>query len=133
MAERESSTIVITRRQLLRRAVAAYAGIAAAGVVAVACKGGPTALRCDDTTGVAPVDNATRKALEYVEVTPDPQKTCASCAQYVVPSIDGTCGGCKMFKGPVNPKGYCKSWVVQPAPQRSAQAPSRHTSGPVDG
>ena len=115
MSDRESNIVIISRRQLLRRAIVASAGVAAAGVLAAACKGGPTALRCDDTTGLAPVDTATRKALEYVEASPDPEKTCAACAQYTAPSVEGTCGGCKMFKGTVNPKGTCKSFAAKPA------------------
>jgi hypothetical protein len=115
MSDNELRIVFISRRQLLRRALATSAGIVGAGVLAAACKHAPAALRCDDTTGLAPVDTATRKALEYVDASPDPQKTCVSCAQFTAPSVDGTCGGCKMFKGTVNPKGFCKSWAAKVA------------------
>ena len=106
--------VLITRRTLLRRSLTLSVGVAAAAVLGAACKGTPKELVCTDTVGLPPVDIQTRKALEYVDKSPDPQKACASCAQYVGAPV-GSCAGCKMFKGPVNPKGYCKAWASKEA------------------
>ena len=112
MNDRDTRTLLISRRQLLWQAVAASVGVGAAGALIVGCK---KPLLCDDTTGLAEVDVSTRKALGYVEMSTDLQKTCSGCAQYTAAPSEGTCGGCKMFKGTVNPKGTCKGFVAKPA------------------
>jgi len=110
MNDREAQSPLISRRQLLRHAMAASVGVGAAGALIVGCK---KPLRCDDTTGLAQVDVSTRKALDYVDTSTDLNKTCAACAQYTAAPSEGTCGGCKMFKGTVNPKGTCKGWAAK--------------------
>src|SRR5437868_6604544 len=67
-----SDSKLVTRRQMLRKTVALSMAAAGLAAVAAACK--PKELHCDDTTGLAPVDIATRKALEYVDRTADPNK-----------------------------------------------------------
>ena len=93
-----------------RRAFLTKLGIgalAAGGVAALAAcgKGGaPTA--CPDPTGGS---NPTRTALKYVDVSPNPDKKCDNCAQYV--PGEG-CGKCKIFSdSPVAAGGYCDSWA----------------------
>ena len=108
-----SESKLVTRRQMLRKTVMLSMAAAGMAAVATACKGAPKELHCDDTTGLAPVDVATRKALEYVDKTADPAKDCVGCLQYVAAADDAHCGGCKMFKGSVNPKGYCKVWATK--------------------
>ncbi len=107
---------LVTRREMLRKSL--MISIVATGTAAlgIGCKSAPKELHCDDTTGQAPVDVATRKALEYVDKTADPNKDCVGCLQYVAAADDAHCGGCKMFKGPVNPKGYCKVWTTKVVP-----------------
>jgi hypothetical protein len=106
---------LVSRRQMLRKT--AMLSMAAMGVAAVgtACKSAPKDLQCNDTLGLAPVDIETRKALEYVDRTVDPKKDCTGCLQYVAAADDAHCGTCKMFKGSVNPKGYCKVWQSKTA------------------
>ena len=43
---------------------------------------------------------------------PSADKDCANCVQYVE-AAPNTCGGCKLVKGPINPKGYCLSWAAK--------------------
>jgi hypothetical protein len=105
---------LITRRDILRKSLtlSALAGVAAFGV---ACKNEPKEIHCDDTTGMAPADIETRKALAYQDKTADPNKMCQNCQQYVAPASAGACGTCKVLKGSVHPNGYCKSWAAKPA------------------
>ena len=42
-------------------------------------------------------------------------KTCTNCQQFVPAPAANACGTCKILKGPINPKGYCKSYVAKPA------------------
>ena len=104
---------LITRRDLLRRSVTLSVGAAGVAILASACKGAPKEMHCDDTTGLAPVDISTRKALEYVDRSTLPDKSCTNCAQLVPAANETTCAGCKMFKGGVHPKGYCKGWAAK--------------------
>jgi hypothetical protein len=105
-----SESSLISRRQLLRKSVTLALAAAGGAVLASACKGAVKEIHCDDTMGLPPLDIATRKALEYVDRSPDPQKVCTGCVQYIGAPDAASCGGCKMFKGPVNPSGYCKVW-----------------------
>ena len=102
---------------MLRTSVTLSVGVAAVALVGVACRGAAKELSCNDTVGLPPVDIQTRKALEYIDKSSDPQKVCSGCAQYVAgpASASPTCAGCKMFKGPVNPGGYCKVWAAKGA------------------
>jgi len=90
---------------------------AALGVVAVvgsaACSK-PKALSCVDTTALSSADAQTRMTLQYVDNSVEPGKKCTSCQQFV-PAAPDSCGTCKVVKGPINPNGYCKSFVAKPA------------------
>jgi hypothetical protein len=60
---------------------------------------------------LAPEDTKVREALHYTDHSPDPQKLCEGCQQYV-PNTDADCGGCKLMKGPIHPAGYCNAFVA---------------------
>lgn len=66
---------------------------------------------CNDLSGVPEQDIKTRKSLDYVGKSPYPDKHCSNCALFIAPQEGQTCGGCQLFKGPINPDGHCKSWV----------------------
>lgn len=104
----------MTRRDVLRRSLS-LAVIAVGAPALGACKSTPKEIHCDDTTGMAPGDIETRKALAYVDRSPDPNKQCQNCAQFIAPPNATTCGGCKVVKGPIHPNGYCKSWAAKTA------------------
>lgn len=70
---------------------------------------------CADLTGIADDQKQLRVTFEYVAKSPDPEKHCSNCGFWVEPQAGSPCGGCKLFQGPVNPAGHCKSWVVKPA------------------
>lgn len=100
----------VSRRDALRGTVV----LAVLGAQALACKKdeAPKALTCTDTSALAPADVEMRTVtLAYVDATPTPDKRCDNCQQYKAPPAPGACGGCTILKGPINPAGYCKSWV----------------------
>lgn len=96
----------LSRRDAMRSLV-----IFAAGSALVACK---KELVCTDTSGLAPQDAATRTTLEYTDKSAIASKECAGC-QLFKPAAPDACGACTVVKGPINPRGYCKSWVQKPA------------------
>ncbi len=69
-----------------------------------------------------PIDETStglRKSLQYKAVATDATKQCGQCAQYVKDQY-GECGGCKLFTGPVSPKGGCLSFApLAAAPAKS--------------
>ena len=102
----------LSRRDLLQNA-AALSAFAVLG--AAACSKTPAALSCTDTTGLAPADLALRTspAVNYADLSAEPGKSCTTCQQFL-PAAPSTCGTCKVLKGPINPKGYCKLYAAKP-------------------
>lgn len=70
---------------------------------------------CADLTGLTEDEKQLRVTFEYVAKSPFPEKLCDNCGFWIEPEGGAPCGGCKVIKGPIHPKGYCKSWVVKPA------------------
>lgn len=106
----------ISRKDFLFKGLVTGAAVAGAGAILAACKKEEQAAEapgvfCDDTTGLSPEDIQQRKNLQYVEKTADPAKRCDNCALYVAPEPGASCGACNLLKGPINPAGYCTSWV----------------------
>jgi hypothetical protein len=101
----------LSRRDVLQQS-AAFGALVALGTAA--CNK-PAALTCVDTTGLAPADIQVRTALAYVDTSVEAGKTCAGCQQFIPPPSAGSCGTCKVVKGPINPGGNCKSFVAKPA------------------
>jgi hypothetical protein len=101
----------LTRRELLERS-AAFGAVAA--LLVTGCSKKAPALNCTDTTGLSATDSMVRTTLAYVDVSTEPGKSCSNCQQFVAPPAPGTCGTCKVLKGPINPTGYCKSFVAKP-------------------
>jgi hypothetical protein len=99
-----------SRRDLLERGGAL--GLAIAGA---ACgKSQPHALVCGDTTGLSDTDIQVRTVLNYQDKSTDPNRECDKCLQFLPPDHPG-CGACKVVKGPINPRGSCKSFAPKPA------------------
>jgi len=102
----------ISRRNLLHGS----SSLCALAVGAGGCsKSAAPALSCADTTGLSPGDVQIRATLAYTDISTEPGKTCAKCQQFVAPPTEGSCGTCKVLKGPINPSGNCKSFVAKPA------------------
>jgi len=94
----------ITRRDALVRVV----GLPLAAVVGAELAGCARGPKCDDTSSLSPDDAKLRTEIAaYVEQAPDQTKRCELCVQFV-PAGKDACGTCKVVKGPINPKGYCK-------------------------
>ncbi|NJK88322.1 MAG: hypothetical protein HC923_02295 [Myxococcales bacterium] len=68
-------------------------------------------LNCAEQGTIDDKSQNMRKTLQYVEISPHADKVCNNCMQWVVPQGDAKCGGCTLFTGPVNPKGYCTAYV----------------------
>ncbi|MGX5816703.1 high-potential iron-sulfur protein [Chitinophaga lutea] len=62
---------------------------------------------CKDLTGVSKEEQEKRQKLGYVEETPIADSKCGNCKLYLPPGEGETCGGCSLFKGPVEENGYC--------------------------
>ena len=112
----------LTRRQFVQTA-AAGAGFLTMGMLLAGCDkssgGGGEApkeeeekpLDCTDVSGLTDAEKKTRESFKYVEQTPEPGKLCANCQLYQPPADGDGCGGSTVVKGPINPNGYCTSWV----------------------
>ena len=84
-----------------------------AGVAGVGCKKDPP-FSCSDINGIAPPDVALRLSLGYVDTSPDSGKECRNCTQYVAAAGNerGACGSCRLMKGPIHPRGYCRVYTA---------------------
>ncbi len=67
---------------------------------------------CGDTTGLSETDLNMRTTLKYVVKSEDAAKNCKNCKFYLADQFGDACGGCQLFKGPVNPAGNCASWFA---------------------
>jgi hypothetical protein len=96
-----SNEASLTRRRLL---IVAPATIAA--LTALACeKKEPDS--CTSTLGLTQDEIKTRTSLGYHDRSADPKKHCIDCQQFTAPPSVDQCGGCKVLKGPVHPRGSC--------------------------
>jgi hypothetical protein len=98
----------LSRRDVIQQGAALGAFVV---LGAGACK--PAALTCTDTTGLSATDVQVRTSLAYVDTAVEPGKLCSGCQQFVPAPAAGACGTCKVLKGPINPNGYCKSFVAK--------------------
>ncbi len=121
----------ITRRNFLVKLSAATGLSVGAGAFLSACGGGKSdqapateapeieapavAASCDDVSGLSDADVNLRTTLQYVDESPDTEKTCKNCALFVIPEGESPCGTCTLLKGPIAAGGYCTSWVPVPA------------------
>ena len=97
----------LSRREKMQQAGALGALVVLGG----ACS--KPALHCTDTSSLSEADQQVRTALAYVDSSTEPGKVCNGCQQFLPPPQPGTCGSCKVIKGPVNPNGNCKSFVAK--------------------
>lgn len=68
---------------------------------------------CSDMSGVPEQDIKTRNTLQYTNKSPYPDKHCSNCNFFLADKYGDKCGGCQLFKGPVNPDGHCSSWTAK--------------------
>ena len=105
----------ISRKTFAVTVAKAATGAFGLGIIA-ACTGKSTPSKpaasspCSDVKGLDPAALNLRKQFNYVTATSDPAKVCSNCALYKKPTEEGGCGGCTLFEGPVEAKGYCTAW-----------------------
>ncbi|WP_316812688.1 hypothetical protein [Pedobacter heparinus] len=73
----------------------------------------PEDFKCGDYSNVSKEELAKRKKLGYEEHSSDPERECVKCNLFIPKGEEKTCGGCILFKGPVNKDGSCTYWVEQ--------------------
>ena len=72
---------------------------------------GDTQNPCGDLSGVAENDLELRRKFAYVKESPIADSHCNNCNLYLPPKADSVFGSCLLFKGPVEPSGYCTYWA----------------------
>lgn len=111
-----------SRRLFLRQ----MGAIGAAGLIGpgllLACSSENTAERartetaasgkCEESVDLPASDIAARQAVNYVDETPQADKSCANCRFFKQPTAAAACGGCEIVKGPIAAEGYCNAWVA---------------------
>jgi hypothetical protein len=102
---------LLSRRDLLHHSAALGAFVAFG---TAACHK-PAPLSCTDTSSLSLQDVQVRTALAYADSSADPAKVCMNCQQFLPAPVAGSCGTCKVVKGPINPGGNCKSFVAKTA------------------
>ena len=73
---------------------------------------GGIALAMVPVAAIAAKNDAMRTSMKYKD-TPEGDKNCANCLQWVPGKTPTDLGGCKLFPGDteVSPKGYCVAWA----------------------
>jgi hypothetical protein len=95
----------IPRRHLLLSSLGA--GLAGASAL-VGCKRSET---CPPSQ-LAAEDLKLRETLHYTDHSPDPEKLCNGCQQYLA-NTDADCGSCKLMHGPIHPAGTCAAFAAR--------------------
>jgi hypothetical protein len=101
----------LSRRTLLERGAVLSLVVVGASAGLSACGGGE--LDCSSPQGLTDQQRQQRQALSYVDRTPNPSQRCETCNFWQQPQAAGQCGGCTLNLGPVNPQGYCSSFVAR--------------------
>jgi len=70
---------------------------------------------CADPDKLNTAEASLRKSMNYLERSPESERTCSGCAFYTgtadASGNAGVCGSCRLFDGgPVNAGGHCDSW-----------------------
>lgn len=75
-------------------------------------KFGGAALAMIPVVAFAAKNDAMRSAMKYKD-SPEGEKNCSNCVQFVPGKSATDMGGCKIFPGDteVSPKGYCVAWA----------------------
>jgi len=111
-------TETYSRRKFVARCLQSGAVLIGVGLTAGACSKKESAQEnqqainsCDDFSGVPEADLEKRKQFAYVKQATDPLKQCNACKLYLPPKAGEKCGGCMLFKGPVDVNGSCTYWA----------------------
>lgn len=100
----------LTRREVLGRG--AVLGLVVLGAPSmIGC--GEAALDCSSPSGLTDAERTMRTSLAYVDHSPNASQRCEVCNFFTAPAAANSCGGCTLNLGPVNPAGYCSSFVAR--------------------
>jgi High potential iron-sulfur protein len=66
---------------------------------------------CENLSDLEAIEIEKRKTMGYVGVSTIPDRQCSNCKLYLPPKAENACGGCLLFRGPVEAKGNCISWT----------------------
>ncbi len=101
----------LTRKEfIVRISLLGIAGVSGASLIS-ACTGGEKKDPCSDLSGLTAEERETRVSFEYIPKSENPKEVCDNCAFWIKPEAGKSCGGCELFKGPVEAKGYCMGWA----------------------
>ena len=67
---------------------------------------------CNALTDVSGDEIKKRESLGYVTESLVPDNLCGNCGLYIPPKPNDECGGCMLFKGPVEHEGHCVQWAT---------------------
>lgn len=71
----------------------------------------PEPSHCSDLSGVSEQDKELREKFAYTDHSPIADNQCNNCNLYLPAQKDKKCGGCMLFRGPVQASGYCAYWA----------------------
>jgi hypothetical protein len=109
----------ITRRTVLLRSLqvpvggALLWGLSGCSGKSGSGSGAAATTACADPATMSDAEMGTRRSLNYVEKSENPQQVCSGCSFFHAGSNCGTCD--MMSGGAVNPQGHCTSWNAKPA------------------
>ena len=67
---------------------------------------------CTEAPGLDAEQAAARVTLGYSDLAADEARSCLSCNHYTV-AAEGSCGSCRLVRGPIHPAGTCRVWVAR--------------------
>ena len=67
---------------------------------------------CNDSSSLSPADTKARNEVLYVEAASTPSTACDVCQYWINAGTNG-CGGCRLLRGPIHPKGTCRLFVMK--------------------
>lgn len=73
---------------------------------------GGAALAMIPIISLAAKNDGMRTSMKYKD-TPEGEKACVDCIQFIPGKSASDAGGCKIFPGDteISPKGYCVAWM----------------------
>lgn len=95
----------LSRRNVLRRALLALAGVAT--LPRMAHPAAPSQACVD------PESESLRDSLHYASLSAVVNQACSGCAFFTQDAGRPACGNCVIMSGPVDEKGHCDSWSAR--------------------
>lgn len=126
-ASQAATAATLSRRALFQRTAVLGSAVLLGPVLLTACGGDeapaatsnePTDANAGEQTACVTEgmgDPGIRKALAYVDESPNADKDCANCKFFKEAANGEACGGCEIITGSIAPTGYCNSWVARAA------------------